>query len=81
MAIDVIASGNCMSLVCDAPAPLISSVVLIGATIRASMEDGSIVDIGDLTDSMRLDVEECTICVVTEMNGDAVIGSRQVDFQ
>jgi hypothetical protein len=83
MAIDVIArpADKCMSLVCDAPAPAITSVAMIGATIRASLEDGSIMDIGELTDSMRLDVERCSICVVTEMDGNAVVAFRQVDFQ
>jgi hypothetical protein len=49
--------------------------------IRASLEDGTFMEIGELTDSMRLDVERCAICIVIEMNGDAVVASRQVDFR
>jgi hypothetical protein len=49
--------------------------------VRASLEDGTFMEIGELTDSMRLDVERCEICIVIEMDGDAVVASRQVDFR
>jgi hypothetical protein len=72
---------GCLSVVCDAPAPAIKSIAISGAMIRASLEDGTFMEIGELTDSMRLDVERCAICIVIEMNGDAVVASRQVDFR
>jgi hypothetical protein len=83
MAMDLIArpSDKCLSLVYDAPAPSINSIAISGADIRASLEDGTVMVIGELTDSMRLDVERCSICIVIEMNGDTVVASRQVDFR
>jgi hypothetical protein len=72
---------GCLSIVCDAPAPAIKSIATSGAMVRASLEDGTFMEIGELTDSMRLDVERCAICIVIEMDGDAVVASRQVDFR
>jgi hypothetical protein len=83
MAIDLVArpSDGCLSVVCDAPAPAIEAISMSGNSIRALLGDGAVMEIGELTDSMRLDAGRCNICIVIEMNGDSVIGSRRVNFR
>jgi hypothetical protein len=82
MAIDVIArpADRVLLIVCDTGSLAITSVAMRGSTILAVLEDGGVMDIGDLSESMRLDAGRCRICIVIEMDGDTVIGSRRVDF-
>lgn len=82
MAIDVIVrpSDRCLSIVCDRLPATIISVAMIGSTIRTFLSDGSVMDLGELTEDMRLDAGRCSICIVIEMDGYAAIGSRRVGF-
>lgn len=82
MAIDVIVrpSDQCVSIVCDRLHSTIISVAIHGSTIRAVLEDGSVMEIGDLTDDMRLDAGQCSTCTVIEMDGYTAIGSRRVEI-
>ena len=82
MAIDVIVrpSDRCVSIVCDRLSSMIISVAIAGSTIRAFLADGSVMDLGELTEDMRLDAGRCSICIVIEMDGYTAIGSRRVYF-
>lgn len=82
MAIDVIVrpEGSCISIVSDRLKTPITSVAIIGSTIRADLEDGTVMPLGELTEDMRLDAGRCTLCFVIEMEGYTAIGSRRVDF-
>ncbi|NTF17470.1 hypothetical protein G6L37_03485 [Agrobacterium rubi] len=82
MAIDVIVrpTGGCISIVCDRLDVTIRSVAIRGSTIHATLSDGMVMEIGNLADSMKADAGRCSICIVIEMDGDTVIGSRKVDF-